>query len=301
MRFAITTPTGKIGSKLVNNLLDRGGHELVLMTRDSNQVKESVDRGARAVQGRLEDMDYFAGATEGVDALFLVIPMNSRLETVFRDCTRIVSSACNAIKKNNIPRVVFVSSIGAHLEQDTGPIHVLREAEVKLRQVAPNLTVLRPTFYMDQFMSWMSTIAEDGAFYQPISATRPIPMIASTDVARYATDLLTDSSWTGQRTMSLHGPREYTFTETADVLSKLLGTTVRYVEKPAAEIAKQLRSRGWSEQAVNHKLEMLDTLNSGRLTDELPRSEWKIRQTTFETFVKNEFQPAFDEIAAVTI
>ena len=152
MRIAVTMPTGKVGKKLVSELLDRGGHDLTLLTTDTNEVRKAKVRGANVVQGRLEDMSFVSKATEGIDALFFVLPMNSHSDHVFRDTTRIIGSVCNAIRKNNIPRVVFVSSMGTHLETGTGPIHVLREAEQKLAEFAPNLTVLRPAFYMDQFM-----------------------------------------------------------------------------------------------------------------------------------------------------
>ena len=298
MRFAITTPTGRVGSKLVNELLLRGGHQLTLLTRKSDSVRDAVGRGARAMQGKLEDMDFFARATEGVDALFLVIPMDSHSENMFRDCTRIIGSACNAIKKNSIPRVVFVSSIGTHLEKDTGPIHILREAEQKLRDTAPNLTVLRPVFYMDQVMGWMQDIAEEGAFYAPLAARTGIPMIATRDVASFAADVLTDANWTGRRILSLHGPREYSFAETAKILGKTLGTDVRYVEVKTDEAAKRLRRRGWREEAVTSNLELQRMLGKG-IADELPPSEWKIRPTTFEEFARKDFQPAFEKLATV--
>ena len=128
MRIAITTPAGRVGKKLVNELLDRGGHELTLLTHDSNKVREAAERGARVMHGKLEDMSFVTRATEGMDALFFIIPMDSHSNHVFRDTTRITSSACNAIKKNNIQRVVFVSSIGSHLEKGTGPIHYFKEA-----------------------------------------------------------------------------------------------------------------------------------------------------------------------------
>lgn len=300
MRFAITSPTGKIGGKLVRELLNKGGHELVLLCRDSKKVADAVSRGARVVEGRLEDADYFARATDKVDALFLVLPIDSRAKTAFDDCKRITDSATAAIRKNKINRVVFVSSIGAHLDKGTGPIRVLREAEQKLREAAPNLTVLRPTFYMDQLMGWMDSIAKDGAFYQPVSATRMIPMVAASDVARFALDVLTDASWTGHRTLPLHGPQEYSYTQVADTLSRTLGSKVRYVEEPPAKVGERLRGRGWSDPAVTRNLEMLETLDKGGLTDEFPRSKWNVRRTTLEEFAKNEFRPAFDRRAAVT-
>ena len=301
MRIAITMPTGKVGSKLVDKLLDQGGHELTLLTTDSARLRAASDRGARVVQGKLEDMSFVSRATEGVDSLFFVLPMDSHSANVFRDSTRIIGSVCNAIRKNAIDRVVFVSSIGTHLAKGTGPIHYLKEAEQKLAEFAPNLTVLRPVFYMDQLMGWVESIADEGAIYSPLSATTPVPMIATRDIADFAADVLTDDSWTGRRNVSLHGPREYSYSDISGIMSRTLDLEVRYVQVEPAEMAKKLRRRGWSEQAIDSNLEMLQTLTRGDIVDELPRAEWTFRPTTFEEFMTQELQPAFEESAAVGV
>ncbi len=299
MKFAITTPTGKIGSKLVNELLDRGGHDLVLLTRDQRKAHEASQRGATIFEGRLEQRDFFTRATAGVDALFLVLPINSRSTSLTQECNQIVDSAIEAIKANDIQRVVFVSSIGAHLAEGTGPIRYLRQAEQRLRDAVPNLTVLRPTFFMDQSLEWMRDIADNRAVFMPHSETTTVPMIATRDIADYSADVLADTRWSGSRVIPLHGPREYTFREVTDILGQTLGMELRHVELDAPEAAEKLRGRGWSEEAVNRNLEMHRSLALGNLVDEFPRSEWTVRPTTFEDFARLDFQPAFEKIAAV--
>ena len=299
MRLAITTPTGKVGSKLVDELLEHGGHELRLLTRNRDKVQQFVQHGAEAFEGRLEDRDFFTRATSGVDALFLVLPIDSHSESLTRESDEIVANAVAAIKANNIQRVVFVSSMNAHLTEGTGPILYLRQAEQKLREAVPNLTVLRPVFYMDQFLSWTQNIADDSAFYMPFSEKTTVPMIATRDVAAYAADVLTDTRWSGKRVVPLHGPREYSFREAADILGKTLGMNVRHVEVQPKEAAERLRGRGWSEEAVKRHLELQNALLQGSLAEELPKAQWKMQPTTFESFAKSEFRPAFDRIAAV--
>lgn len=300
MRLAITMPTGKIGQKLVDELLDRGGHDLVLLTRRRERVAEAVDRGALAFEGMLENRDFFTRATAKVDALFLVVPLDSRSRDLSRDCSKIVDSAVHAIETNDIQRVVFVSSIGAHLDKGTGPILFLRQAEQKLEKVVPHLTVLRPAFFMDQVMGWMKPIADDREFYSALPASTAMPMIATRDVATFAADVLLDTRWSGRRVIPLHGPREYSFGDAARILGDTLGMEIRHVELEPKKAADKLRLRGWSQEAVDRALEMQRTLALGKLKEELPRSKWQVRPTTFEQFARLEFQPAFDRVAAVT-
>lgn len=299
MKLAITMPTGKIGGKLTNELLDRGGHELRLLTRDRSKVRDASQRGAKVFEGRLEDRDFFTRATAGVDSLFMVLPIDSRSENLSRDCTQIIDSAVHAVNVNHVPRVVFVSSLGAHLTEGTGPVMYLRQAEEKLREAAPNLTVLRPVFFMDQFTGWMQDIADHRAVYLPFSENTTIPMIATRDIATFAADVLTDARWTGRRVLPLYGPKEYSFREAANILGKTLGTDVTHVELTPKEVGERLRRRGWSREAVDRHLELQQAWATGKLVDELPRSKWETRPTTFEEFAKRDFRPAFDKVGAV--
>jgi uncharacterized protein YbjT (DUF2867 family) len=300
MKIAITMPTGKVGTRLVDELLDRGGHELTLLARDANKVRKAAGRGARVAKGKLEDVEFVARATRGMDALFFVLPMDSHSRDVFRNATRVTESVCDAIRKNEIPRVVFVSSIGTQLEKGTGPVGYLREAERKLAKVSPNLTVLRPALYMDQFMGWMKQIANENAIYSSVPPGTGIPFVAARDISRFAADVLTDSRWTGRRNFSLHGPREYSHEDIAKLMSEKLGLKIRYVQLEPTKMADKLRGRGWSEEAVSSNLELLRSLAEGRISDEAPRSEWKLQPTSLDDFLTRDLQPAFDRLAAVT-
>ena len=46
MRIAITTPTGNIGRELTKRLLDKGGHELILLARTPDKLTKEQARGA---------------------------------------------------------------------------------------------------------------------------------------------------------------------------------------------------------------------------------------------------------------
>ena len=293
MRIAITTPSGKIGSKLVDLLFDRGDHELMLLTRNRKDVQKMELRGAQVFEGDLEDREFFLRATLDADELFFVLPMDSRSKEVFAECERMITNATDAVKQNGIERVVFVSSIGAHLDAGVGPIRMMRRAEKELGKVTKNLTVLRPVFYMDQLYGWMKPMTESGELYLPFAAETTMPMIAARDVATFAADVLTDSNWSGHRVLPLHGPKEYSFTEMTRILNKTLGIEVKPVQVDTVEMARHLLDRGWSEPAIDDNLEMMGALAQGKLVDEMPRSKWITRPTTFEEFAQAEFKPAW--------
>ncbi|MCX5770924.1 MAG: NAD(P)H-binding protein, partial [Candidatus Hydrogenedentes bacterium] len=77
MKITIAAPTGHIGSKVADILLERGV-KVVLLSRYPDKVRHFVDRGAEVVQGTLEDPAFVSRATRNVDALFWLTPPNTR-------------------------------------------------------------------------------------------------------------------------------------------------------------------------------------------------------------------------------
>ena len=73
MRIAITTPTGNIGSRIVDELL-AAGHSLTLLARDPSKLTPAVRSGTTVVQGTLDDALAITNAFTAADAAFLLIP-----------------------------------------------------------------------------------------------------------------------------------------------------------------------------------------------------------------------------------
>ena len=75
MKIAVTTPTGHVGSAVVDFLLEFGGDiRVVLLGRRPDKLKKFVQRGAEMAIGSQDDADYLVKATRDVDALFWATP-----------------------------------------------------------------------------------------------------------------------------------------------------------------------------------------------------------------------------------
>ena len=73
MRITVTAPTGNIGRALTERLLE-AGTEVTLLARSPEKVGDFVERGARVVEGSLENLAAVQEATEAADALFWLTP-----------------------------------------------------------------------------------------------------------------------------------------------------------------------------------------------------------------------------------
>ena len=295
MKLAITTPTGNIGRKLVKMLQDRGDHELVLLARDASKLAEEQSRGAEVREGDMENPEYLAQATKGVDALFLAIP--PRLDTADFEAHHeaIAKYAADAIATNKIPHTVLISSIGAHIGHGVGPVNAFKSVESILSDAADGLTILRPTFFMENMMMTLDGVASAGSVFLPIDGETEFPMIATADVAAAAAESLTRPDVSGVEVRSLHGPKDYSFVEVSDAIGEAIGREVSFVRTKPEQTREALKGMGVNEHVADLYIEMYDAMESGHMQDNVPRSEQTTTPTTFEHFAKTTIAPALQK------
>ena len=110
--------------------------------------------GAKAAIGSVADIAFLTNSFTGADAVYTMVPYNFKVTTDYRQYVAgIGNSYAAAIKASGVKRVVNLSSIGAHLENGTGPITGLHDVEQILNQLE-NVAVkhLRPAiFYINFF------------------------------------------------------------------------------------------------------------------------------------------------------
>ncbi len=292
MKIAITTPTGKIGRKLAEELLAERAHEVVLLARKPDQLAQERGQGARIEQGDLEDEAFVKRATAGVEALFWLNPPNYQINDFPAYSKRLAERAAAAITANRISRVVLLSSIGAHLGRGVGPVNSLAEVERILRTVSQNLTILRPAFFMENYFMFVPTIAQAKSIFMPVSGAARIPMIATQDIAHVAARTLADARWSGTRILPLNGPKDYSFDEAAQILSKALGEPVKHVTVKPEQAKQALQQAGMSDHVIGLFLEMYDAIDRGHMKQEQPRNFESTTPTEFERFAKDVLVPA---------
>jgi uncharacterized protein YbjT (DUF2867 family) len=298
MKIAITTPTGNIGSWLVENLLHEGGHQLRLLCRDPVKVRKFTRRGAGAVKGDLNDPEYVVDATRGVDLLFWLTPPRFDADDFVGCQRRLGDIAAAAIRANRIPRVVNLSSLGAQHAAGHGPVAGLHDIEQKLNaavlEVGGSICHLRPAAFYENYFMALSSIRTDGAIYLPVPGDAKLAMIATRDVADAAASVVTDTSWRGVQVRELYA-REYSHDEAARIIGEALGKAVRHVQVPPEAAVQALRQFGASESTARAFVEMYQSIPRGLLAPELSREQAIIGATPLEQFARATIAPAVQD------
>jgi uncharacterized protein YbjT (DUF2867 family) len=296
MRIAITTPTGHIGSELTRNLLEKGGHQVTLLCRDPGKVKQLTERGAKAVKCDLVQGSDVVTATANADAVFFLCPPNNSAPDLRAWQNKIGDNFAEAVRKNKIKRVVFLSSMGAQHADGTGPIAGLHDIEEKLnkacREINGNVTHLRASYFMENWLQNIESIRSQGAVYMPVKPEAKLPMIATTDIAKVAADVISDERWSGTSVRELRGPREYSHAESVKIISEAIGKPVQFQEVPGDQARQSLTGMGMSPSVAGSYVQMYEGVSKGLVRPETPSKPQDTTPTTLEQFARQQIAPA---------
>jgi uncharacterized protein YbjT (DUF2867 family) len=257
--FAITGITGNIGGQVAMNLL--AAHQSIrAVVRDVLKAEPWANRGCEVAVADIGDAQVLAAAFEGAEGVFVLVPPNFDPTPGFPEAQAIGAALKSAFEKARPGRIVYLSTIGAQAEQ-TNLLTQHSIIEQALKELPFPIAFLRPAWFMEN-SSWdVAPARESGvipSFLQPLD--RPVPMVATADIARVAAELLQEE-WSGQRIVELEGPRRVTPNEVAATFADLLHRPVRMEAVPRETWRSLFQSQGMTNPMP--RIQMLDGFNKG--------------------------------------
>ncbi|HYE74642.1 MAG TPA: NAD(P)H-binding protein [Blastocatellia bacterium] len=258
MSILISTPTGNIGNRALQQLLNAGA-DVSIIVRNPEKLSDSILSRVKVHQGSLTDTAFVTKAFQGAQAVLWVTPTDVTQPDAAAYYRQLGETAATAIKQTSVPYVVNISSAGAQLDH-AGPISGLGQIERLLNDVAENVIHLRPGFFMENFLADLESIKTDGVIYSPYSGKVSFPVIATKDIGNVAAELLLRREWSGQSIRGLHGSADLRFTEVAEILSDSLGKPVRHVEITPEQAYQAYLSFGVSPSYARAYVEMAQAL-----------------------------------------
>jgi uncharacterized protein YbjT (DUF2867 family) len=289
MSIVINTPNGSIGRGLAEKLL-AAGKSLTVISRTADKVAALAKQGARVVQGSIDEPAVLERALAGAEALFWLTPPSVRPDFLAW-AVQTARVAAQAAKAQGVKRVVVLSSVGAQTGRGTGPVGALKEVEEAFLTAVPNVTVLRPGFFMENLLRSVDSIAKAGAIFQPIPADWRLPMVATADIAAKAAEVFLDATWTGHRYLGVHGPTDLSHREVAEILSKELGRPVQYTEVTLDQARQAMLGVGMPAFQVDLMLEMYAAVAQGKMKAAEPRTAETTTPTTLAHFAQSVIRP----------
>ena len=296
--YTVLGAAGNIGSVISRGLLDKG-EKVRVVGRHAAKLHPFVQRGAEPFIGDASDAEAMTRALSGARAAFLMIPPGVSSQDYRADQERISDALSAAARTAGLQYAVNLSSIGAQVDADTGPILGLHNSEQKLNAVERlNVLHLRPAYFFENQLSVIAMIRMMGMLGGALRPDLTIPMIATKNIGAFAAERLLKLDFNGKHTQELLGERDLSMNEVAAVLGRALNKPdLLYVQFPYHQVQQVLTQMGTPARTAAFFLEMFRAFNDGIVVAQEPRSEKNTTPTSIETFIKDIFLPAYQGAA----
>jgi (4-alkanoyl-5-oxo-2,5-dihydrofuran-3-yl)methyl phosphate reductase len=267
----VSGASGHVGREVVQHLL-AAGQPVRVFVRDERKVADLAGRVEIAV-GDFYNPASVEAAMQGVARMFLL-----DFET-----EQVVNTLA-AAQRSGLRHIVKLSTIEAGHEPMIGHGKHHREREELIRASGLAWTFLRPTIFMTNALDWAETVKSQATVYYPGGEGRVSP-VDPWDIAAVAAASLTDPRHECQA-YPLTGPGLLSFGEMAQVLARVLGRPIRYVDIPDSVAGEGMRQAGLPEYVVEGLIAASAEVRRGRFaytTDAVERVTGRPPRT-FETW-----------------
>jgi len=228
-KVLVTGATGDTGRATVDELLARGHRVRALAHGQDERSKKLQDRGVEVVYGDLLDFGQVKAALNGVKRAYFVYPIRPGI-------LQATAYFAQAAKEAGVDGIVNMSQKSA---REDAKSHAATDHWLSERVFDwSGLTVahIRPTYFAE-WLLYLAPMIKAGRLHVPFGTGKHAP-IAAEDQGRVITGILEDPSAHKGKIYPLFGPVEYTYEETAQVLSRVLGRPVQYKQVAFEEFQK---------------------------------------------------------------
>ncbi len=236
----VTGATGKQGGAVARELLARGYSIRAMTRKPESEAAQTLARlGAEIVQGDLDDAASLARAVEGIWGIFAVQnTWEAGVEREEEQGKRLAQIAKDA----GVQHYVYSSVGSAH--RQTGIPHFENKwrIEERVRGLAlPSYTIIRPVFFMENFLApMMKASLAEGKLPMALAPTTVLQMIAVEDIGKYGAWAFDNHEALNGRAFDIADDAK-TMPQTAEILGAAAGRKIEFVRTPIDEV------RQWSE------------------------------------------------------
>ncbi|MDQ6647804.1 MAG: NmrA/HSCARG family protein, partial [Pseudomonadota bacterium] len=175
MNVLVTGSTGTIGSLVVSGLAAQGA-SVHALTREP--AKASFPAGVTAVKGDMTDVASMRAALKNVDTLFL-------LNAVVADEVTQAISTLSLAREAGIQRIVYLSVLNSDAYTDVPHFTGKYTVERMIEQFDLPVTVLRPSYFMQNDAMLRDGLLKQGRYGMPIGNVG-VSMVDVRDIAEIA-------------------------------------------------------------------------------------------------------------------
>lgn len=237
----VTGATGNLGKATINSLLHKGisANNIAALVRDESKSVELKSKGIQVRIGDYEDFESLKSAFQGVDKL-LLISSSAEIAQRFGQHKNVI----NAAKESGVDHIIYTSFDMKDLRRSImfGDVQYHADTSDYLKQIALPYTLMDNTLYADMIPIISGNNILDEGISIP-AGNGKTPFLPITEMAEAIAVVLTTPG---------HENKEYviaaetavSFSEIADLISEITGTTIAYNQIDVTSYVSQLVQQG---------------------------------------------------------
>lgn len=265
--------SGNQGNSVARHLLSNGW-SVRAMTRNTDQeaIKVLESLGADIVQGDMDDKDSLIAAMDNVYGVYSVQafdPENKDKE--IEQGKRVADVA----KQLDIKHFVYASAAGAERYQEADNFATKWEVEKYIRDLDLPFTILRHTFFMDNFKGFAKGEGNQIVLQGFMNPDKKLQMVSVQDIGAFATVVLEQPEKFIGEAIELAGD-EITLSEISSILSEAFEVPCE-IQDNREKFQKMMKMFEWFDKEGYHaNIDQLRDFHPQMLhfTDWLEQSNW---------------------------
>jgi uncharacterized protein YbjT (DUF2867 family) len=215
----VTGAGGKTGKAVIKALLARGALVRGFVRSPAYEPALKAIGASEVIVGAMDDADALSRAVRGADAIYHICPNVNPNEIAFAKMLITAGTSSDA------PRLVYHSVLHPQIEEMPHHWNKLRVEEM-LFSSGLDITILRPTTYMQNSLEQWDAIKRDGVYRVPYPVETRLSLVDLDDVAEAAALVLTNTGHSNA-TYELVGTPPLSQLELAEAFGRALKTHIR--------------------------------------------------------------------------
>ncbi len=275
----LTGVTGKTGGASAQALLKQGVPFRAIV-RNADKAAALKAAGVELIIGDVTDKAVLEKALTGVAKALMTMPNGEKqldLEKQFIDVA----------KARGVKHIVKMSSMEATPDAKAPIPKIHYASEQYLKQSGLAWTMIKPNFFMQNFLGSGGTIKEQGKFFLPMGEGKTA-MADTRDIGACVATVMTAPGHEG-KSYEITGPEVLSFSDAADRFSKVLGRKIEYVFVPMAAYRQTLARFLTNEWHLNAVCELFQEIADGHdlhTTDSVQKLTGRAA-TSLEQFIRD--------------
>jgi NAD(P)H dehydrogenase (quinone) len=258
-KVLITGATGDTGRAAVRESIALGLSVRAMVHRKDDRSAALEALGAEVVVGDLLEINTVRDAMTGVDAAYLVWPVQPGLINA-------TVNFAQAAKETGVKTVINLSQRSANRESTSDSCRDTFIAEEILNWSGLPVIHLRPTYFLEWLLyPWQLPYLQQGILRMPVGKGRHSP-IAADDQGRAIAALLKNPEGHIGTTIPLSGPVEMDHEQMAAELSEALGRKIVFQDLPIDEYCSSIEAMGVPPYIVQHLGGAMVDYQNGRMS-----------------------------------